>query len=95
MATSTGPHVREDGRNCVIALAERSFLGRETADHHARFASLKPFLDIATHFVELLFIDDGAHVTRLIERIAELKRLHFASERIKKVVEDVAVKKEA
>jgi hypothetical protein len=71
----------------------RSLLGRQTADHDARFASLKPFLDIATHFIELLFIDDGADVARFIERITKLERLHFPSERIEKIVKDVVVKR--
>src|SRR6516165_7679223 len=87
-------YVREDSRDRVITLAERSLLGRETADYEARFASLKPFLDITAHFVELLFIDDGADVACLIERIAELKCLHFPPERIEKVLEDVAMKEE-
>jgi hypothetical protein len=38
-------NVREDGGDCVIAFAKGPFLGRETADHEARFASLKSFLD--------------------------------------------------
>src|SRR6516164_2184991 len=84
-------NVREDGGDCVIAFAQGPFLGRETADHEARFASLKSFLDIATHFPELLLIDDGTYVTCLIKRIAELERFDFLPERIEKIVEDVAV----
>src|SRR5262249_29351431 len=64
-------NVREDGGDCVIAFAKGPFLGRETADHEACFASLKSFLDVATHFAELLLVDDGAYVTCLIKRITE------------------------
>src|SRR5262252_1506432 len=84
-------NVREDDGDCVIAFAKGPFLGRETADHEARFASLKSFLDIATHFPELLLVDDGTYVTCLIERITELERFDLLPERIKKTVEDVAV----
>src|SRR5262249_46466256 len=65
-------NVCEDGGDCVIAFAKGPFLGRETADHEACFASLKSFLDVATHFPELLLVDDGTHVTCLIERILAL-----------------------
>src|SRR5260221_14381571 len=34
-------NVREDGGDCVITFAKGPFLGRETADYEARFASLK------------------------------------------------------
>src|SRR5262245_66548138 len=84
-------NVREDGRDCVIAFAKGSFLGRETADHEACFASLKSFLDVATHFAELLLVDDGTYVTCLIKRIPELERFDLLPERIKKIVKDVAV----
>src|SRR5262245_33772035 len=83
-------NVREDGGDCVIAFAKGPFLGRETADHEA-CASLKSFLDIATHFAELLLVDDGTYVTCLIERITELERFDLLPERIKKTVKDVAV----
>src|SRR5262249_11544836 len=88
-------HVREDGWDCIIALAERTLLGRETPDHHARFMPLEPFLDVATHFVELLLIDDGANVACLVERITELERFDLVPERIKKIVEDVPVEEKA
>src|SRR5947207_2226415 len=103
MATSTGPKISsrarrqslatfaKDGGDCVIAFAKGPFLGWETADHEARFASLKSFLDTATHFPELLLVDDGTYVTCLIERITELERFDLLPKRIKKTVEDVAV----
>src|SRR5262249_10409959 len=84
-------NVREDGGDCIIAFAKGPFPGWETADHKARFASLKSFLDIVTHFPELLLVDDGTYVTCLIERITELERFDPLPERIKKTVEDVAV----
>src|SRR5262249_30688175 len=84
-------NVREDGGDCVIAFAQGPFLGRETADHEACVASLKSFLDVATHFPELLLVDDGTYVTCLIKRITELERFDLLPERIKKIVEDVAV----
>src|SRR3984893_12739285 len=49
-------NVRKDGGDCVIAFAKGPFLGRETADYEARFASLKSLLDEATHFPELLLV---------------------------------------
>src|SRR5438876_12368466 len=67
-------NVRENGGDCVIAFAKGPFLGRQTAGHEVRFASLKSFLDVATHFPELLLVDDGTYVTCLIERITELER---------------------
>jgi len=88
-------NVREDGGDCEIAFAKRPFLGRETADHEARFPPFETFLDIATHFPELLLVDDSAYVACLIERIAELERFNLLSERIKEIVEDVAVEEEA
>ena len=78
--------VREDGGDCVIAFAKGPILGREPADHEARFASLKSLLDIATHFPELLLVNDGTNVTCLIERITELERFDLLPERIKKIV---------
>jgi hypothetical protein len=39
----------------------------------------------------LLRVDDGTYVTCLIERITELERFDLLPERIKKIVEDVAV----
>src|SRR6516225_7343850 len=84
-------HVRENSGECVIALAKRSLLGRETPDHDARFGPVKSFLDVAAYFVELLFVDDGADVACLVERIAELEHFDLLPERIKKVVENVAV----
>ncbi len=84
-------NVREDGGDCVIAFAKGPFLGRQTADHQARFASLEPFLDVATHFAELLLVDDGTYIACLVERITELERFDLLPERIKKIVEDVAV----
>src|SRR5262249_55606528 len=53
------------------------------------------FFDIATHLRELLLVNDGADVARLIERIAELEHFDLPPKRIEKVVEDVAVKEEA
>src|SRR5262252_1604888 len=79
-------NIREAGGNCVITFAKRPFLRRKTADHKARFASLKSFLDIAAHFAELLLVDDGAYVACLIERITELERFDLLSERIQKTV---------
>src|SRR5262245_9156856 len=83
-------NVRKDGGDCVIAFAKRPLLGRETADHEARFAS-QSFLDIAAHFPELFLVDDGTDVTCLIERITELEHFDLLPERVKKTVEDVAV----
>ena len=76
-------NVREDGGNCVIAFTKWPFLGRETADYEARFASLKSLLDEATHFPELLLVDDGTYVTCLIEWITELERFDLLPERIR------------
>jgi hypothetical protein len=84
-------HVGEDGWDCVIALAERPFLGWETANHDARFGPVKSFLDVAAYFAELLLVDDGTDVACLVERIAELERLDLLPKRIKKIIEDVAV----
>src|SRR5262249_7282708 len=84
-------HVRENGGDRVIALAKRSVLGWETANHDARFGPIESFLDIAAYFVELLLVDDSADVACLVERIAELERFDLLTERIKKIVEDVAV----
>src|SRR5262249_26910962 len=53
------------------------------------------FLDVATHFPELLLVDDGTYVACLIERITELERFDLLPERIEKIVEDVAVQEEA
>jgi hypothetical protein len=65
-------------------------LGGAANDHEARFAPLKSFLDVATHFPELLLVDDGTYVTGLIERITEPERFELLPERIKKI-QDVAV----
>src|SRR5262249_1557790 len=81
-------HIRKDGGDCVITFAERPFLGWKTADHHTRLASVEPFFDIATHLRELLLVNDGADVARLIERIAELEHFDLPPKRIEKVVED-------
>jgi hypothetical protein len=43
----------------------------------ARFGAFKPFLDVAAHFPELLFVDDSADVACLIKGITELESLHF------------------
>src|SRR5262249_24222194 len=67
-------HVRENGGYRVIALAKRSVLGWETANHDARFGPIESFLYIAAYFVELLLVDDSADVACLVERIAELER---------------------
>src|SRR5262249_19336892 len=88
-------HIRKDGGDCVIAFAERPLLGWKAADHHARLAPFQSFFDIATHLRELLLVNDGADVARLIERIAELEYFNLPPKRIEKVVEDVAVKEEA
>src|SRR6516164_7838904 len=88
-------HIRKDGGDGVIALAKRPFLGWKAADHHARLAPFQSFVDIATYLRELLLVDDGADVARLIKRIAELEHFNLPPERIEKIVEDVAVKEEA
>ena len=59
-------HVCENGGYRVVAFAERPFLGRKAANHNARLASVEPFLDVAAHLPELLLVDDGANVARLI-----------------------------
>jgi hypothetical protein len=87
-------HIREDGGNRVIAFAERSLFGRKAAYHEVRLAPFQSLLDIATYLVELLLVDDGADVTRLIERIAELERFNLLPESIEEIVEDVAVEEE-
>src|SRR6516164_8763333 len=88
-------HIREDGGDCVIAFAERPVLGRKAADNHTRLTPFQSFFDIATHLRELLLVNDGADVARLIERIAELEYFYLPPERIKKIVEDVPVEEEA
>src|SRR6516162_220805 len=88
-------HIREDGGDCVIAFAERPVLGRKAADNHTRLTPFQSFFDIATHLRELLLVNDGADVARLIERIAELEYFYLLAERIEKIVEDVAVEEEA
>src|SRR6516164_264496 len=88
-------HIRENGGDCVIAFAERPLLGWKAADHYTHLAPVEPFFDIATHLRELLLVNNGADVARLIERIAELEDFDLPPERIEKFVEDVAVEEEA
>src|SRR5262249_32088875 len=88
-------HVRENGGDCVIALAKRSLLGWKTPDPDARFGPVESFLDVVTYFVELLLVDDGADVACLVERIAEFERFDLLPERIKKIVEDVVVEEKS
>jgi hypothetical protein len=83
--------VRENGGDCVIALAKRPLLRWETPDHDARFGPGESFLDVTTHFIELLLVDDVTCLVERITEITELERFDLLTKRIKKIVKDVAV----
>src|SRR5262249_33231840 len=88
-------HIRENGGDRVVAVAKPSSLGRNAHNHNAPLAPVEPFLDVAAHLPELLLVDDGANVARLVEWIAELERLDLLPKRIEELVEDIAVEEEA
>src|SRR5262249_2472726 len=88
-------HVRENGGDRVVAFAQQPFLRRKAANHNAPPASLEPFRDVAAHPLKPLLVYDGADVTRLVQWIAELKRLDLLPESIEELVEDIAVEEKA
>ena len=56
---------------------------------------LHALLDVAAHLLELLLVDDGADVGRLVERVADLELRGLGSQLAEEIVEDVGMQKEA
>ena len=87
--------VGEHGGQRVVALRQRAGLGRQAAEQQLGAGLLHALLDVAAHLLELLLVDDGADVGRLVERVAELELLGLVRELAQEIVEDVGMQEQA
>src|SRR5215471_21481436 len=83
--------IGEHSRNSKISLRKGPRLRWQAADEYLGSGQLETFLNITTDLTELLFVDNGADVGRLVERVADLELRRFVSELLQEAVEDVGM----
>ena len=87
--------IGEHGRHRVVALAQRTVLGRQAAEHQLGIGPLQALFDILADLGELLVVDDGADIGLLVQRIADLEHRGLLLELLQEGVEDVLVQEHA
>src|SRR5215472_12739612 len=80
-------HPRKDGGLDVVALRQGALDRRHATDDGARLLPLEAVADVRAYAVELLPVDDAAHVRGLVQRVADLERSQPAHQLVQERVE--------
>src|SRR5262245_916686 len=87
-------HPRNDSGLNVVPLGKRTLSWRHATDDHARLLLLQAVPDVRADAVELLPVDDAAHVRSLVQRVADLERSQAAHQLVQERVEYRLVQEE-